>query len=259
MAYTVSFALQKGGTAKTTSVINTAYILADSGKKVAIIDFDQQGNVSLALGVDPDDLKYSIYDVLLEECKLSDICYTKSGFDIYPSNDLLSRLDMVIINHRDKFPQAGHVLKNILKSINDKYDYILIDLPPSLGLLTINGLTASDGLIIPMQTEYFALSGLRRMISTVEDIILPDFNPDLKILGILPTMFDKRLNLNISVLQNVRKNFAENSSYKIFDSTISRTTKFGLSPIKGKPAVELYKDDAAVQEYRIFVKEAFGI
>ena len=258
MALTVSFALQKGGTGKTTTVANTAYILAEAGKKVAVVDFDSQGNLSQAFGVDPDNLELTIMDVILGKCHLKDICFNKLSIDIYPANDWLSRLDMVLIKHSKEYPKPGHVLKNILDTIKNNYDYILIDLPPSLGLLTINGLTASDALIIPMQCEYFAMSGLRRMLSTINSVIIPDFNPDIKVMGVLPTMFDRRLNLNVSVLESVRKDLA-NSPYKVYDTCISRATKFGFAPIKGRPAVEIYKDDKAVQEYRNFVKEAFGV
>jgi len=257
MAQIVAFCLQKGGTGKTTTVANTAYILADAGKKVAVFDFDSQGNLSLAYGIDPDTLPLTIIDVIMGDCEASKICINKFGVDIYPANDWLSRFELLLITKPNRFPEPWTVLKKIIDSVRENYDYILIDLPPSLGVLTTNGLLASDGVIIVMQTEFFALSGLRNMISSLNTFIIPTFKHDIKVLGILPTMFDARLNLNVSVLENVKNTFI-NTDYKVL-SAIPRATKFGLAPTKGKLAVEMYKDDQVVQSYRLLVKEVFGI
>jgi len=257
MSQIISFALQKGGTGKSTTVSSTAYILADAGKKVAIFDFDPQGNISLAYGIDSDTLPLTIIDVIMGDCKASEICINKFGVDLYPSNDWLSRFELLLITKPDRFPNPWTVLKDIVDSVRNQYDYILIDLPPSLGVLTTNGLLASDGVVIPMQTEFFALSGLRNMISSLDTFIIPTFNHNIKVLGILPTMYDARLNLNVSVLENVKNTFI-NTQYKVL-TPIPRATKFGLAPTKGKLAVEMYKDDQVIQSYRLFVKEVFGI
>ena len=257
-AQVVAFALQKGGTGKTTTVANTAYILAELGKRVAVFDFDPQGNLSLAFGVDPDNLKFTIMDVIQKNCNISKIKFRKLGVDIYPANDQLSRLDMIIIKHANIFPKPGNVLEEIINTVRDQYDYILIDLPPSLGLLAINGLTAADGVVIPLQTEYFALSGLKRMLITINEIIIPEFNSRLKVLGILPTMHDNRLNLSVGVLERVKR-ITDKTPYRVFSAVIARATKFGLAPTKGVPAVKLYRNDPIIQEYREFVKELFGV
>jgi len=223
-----------------------------------VFDFDPQGNLSLAFGVDPDELSLTIMDVIQKKCELKKIRFSKFGVDVYPANDLLSRLDMIIIRNPKQFPDPGNVLKEILDTVKEKYDYILIDLPPSLGLLTINGLTAADGIVIPMQTEYFALSGLKRMLNTLNEVILPEFNSEIKVLGILPTMHDSRLNLSAGVLEKAKRMLSD-SPYRVFNATIARATKFGMAPAQGTPAVKLYKNDPVVQEYREFVKELFNI
>jgi chromosome partitioning protein len=258
MAQVVAFALQKGGTGKTTTVANTAYILADAGKKVAVFDFDPQGNLALAIGIDPDTLPLTIIDVIMGDCELKKIRLNKFGIDLYPSNDWLARFELLLITKPGRFPDPWNVLKNIIDSVRDQYDYILIDLPPSLGVLTTNGLLASDGIIIPMQTEFFALSGLRNMISNLNDFIAPTFKHEVNVLGILPTMYDARLNLSVTVLETVKDTFLK-TKYKVLKSAIARATKFGLAPTKGKIAVELYKDDPVIQFYREFVREVFGV
>ena len=258
MAQVVAFCLQKGGTGKTTTVANTAYILAEAKKRTAVFDFDPQGNLALAFGIDPDTLPLTILDVIMGDCELKKIRINKSGVDIYPSNDWLARFELLLITKPGRFPNPWTVLKDIIDSVRDQYDYILIDLPPSLGVLTTNGLLASDGIIIPMQTEFFALSGLRNLISSINNFIIPTFNHKIKVLGILPTMFDGRLNLNVTVLENV-KNAYLNSEYKVLTSVISRATKFGLAPTKGKIAAEIYKGDPVIQAYKAFVKEVFGV
>jgi chromosome partitioning protein len=148
-------------------------------------------------------------------------------------------------------------MRKIIDSIRGDYDYILIDLPPSLGVLTTNGLLAANSLVIIMQTEFFALSGLRNMINNLNTFIIQTFNHNIKVLGILPTMFDYRLNLNVTVLENVKNTFI-NTEYRIL-TPIPRATKFGFAPTKGKLAIEMYKDDKVVQSYRTFVKEVFGV
>jgi len=258
MAQVVSFALQKGGTGKTTTVANIAYVLAEANKKVAVFDYDPQGNLSLAFGIDPDTLPLTIIDVIMGDCELDKIKIDKFGVSIYPANDWLSRFELLLITKPGRFPEPWTVLKNIIDSIRDKYDYILIDLPPSLGVLTTNGLLASDGVIIPMQTEFFALAGLRNMLTNLNDFVIGTFKHDIKVLGILPTMFDHRLNLNVTVLENVKNTFLK-SEYKVLKSIIPRATKFGHAPTKGKIAVEMYKDDPVVQSYRALVREVFGV
>jgi chromosome partitioning protein len=257
MAEVVAFALQKGGTGKTTSIAQTAYILAETGKKVAIFDLDPQGNLALAYGIDPDTLPLTIIDVIMGDCEPNKICINKFGVDLYPSNDWLSRFELLLITKPKRFPEPWTVMKKIIDSIRDDYDYILIDLPPSLGVLTTNGLLAANSLIIIMQTEFFALSGLRNMINNLNTFIIPIFKHNIKVLGILPTMFDHRLNLNVTVLENVKNTFI-NTEYRVL-TPIPRATKFGFAPTKGKLAVEMYKDDKVIQSYRTFVKEVFGI
>lgn len=256
MGRIIAVALQKGGVGKTTTVTNIAAVLAEKGKRVVIVDFDPQGNASICFGIDPDSLDKTIYNVFTGEAELKDIIIkTKFGVDIIPANDDLSQLDMLILQNSDTFTNPTHVLRDALAPVIEKYNYIFIDLPPSLSLLTINGLSAADEVIIPMQCEYLATSGVNKLLRTITNV-KNTYNPDLKICGIVGTMFNSRTNLSTIVLQEARKFFKE-AGIKVFDTTIARSVRFGEAPMNGEPAVARFKDDA-VQEYKRLTEEIFG-
>lgn len=256
MGKVIVVALQKGGVGKTTTVTNIAAVLAQKGKKIILVDFDPQGNAGMCFGIDPDGLDKTIYNVFTGEAELRDIIIkTKFGVDIIPANDDLSQLDMLILQNSEAFPNPVHVLKEALAPVIGEYDYVFIDLPPSLSLLTINGLSAADEVIIPMQCEYLATSGVNKLLRTITNV-KKVYNPDLTIRGIVGTMFNSRTNLSTIVLQEARKFFGQ-AGIKVFNTTIARSVRFGEAPMNGEPAIIRFKDDA-VQEYKRLTEEIFG-
>lgn len=258
MGQVIAVALQKGGVGKTTTVVNVATVLASKGRKVAIVDFDPQGNASICLGIDPDSLKKSIYDVFTEKAKLKNIIIkTKFGVDIVPANDDLSQLDLLIIQNQDVFTDPAHVLQNILDEIREQYDFILIDLPPSLSLLTVNGLTAADEVLIPLQCEYLATSGVNKLLRSIDNV-RESYNPNLQVKGIVATMFNARTNLSSVVLQEARRFFSE-AGIRVFDTTISRSVRYGEAPMIGQPAVIHYRRDDSMQDYKRLTEEMFEL
>lgn len=257
MGQVIAVALQKGGCGKTSTVVNVAAVLATKGKKVLIVDMDPQGNACICYGIDPDKLKHNIYDVFTGEILLKDvIVHTKYGVDIVPSNDDLSLLDMLILQNPEVFSDPAHALRNILKDIRDRYEYILIDLPPSLSLLTVNGLAAADEVLIPLQCEYLATSGVNKLLKSIANV-RENYNPDLNIKGIVATMVS-RTNLSSIVLQEARRHFSE-AGIKVFDTSINRSIRFGEAPMIGVPAVIHFHKDEAVQDYRRLTEEMFEL
>jgi len=254
----IAVALQKGGVGKTTTVVNVATVLAEKGKKVAIVDFDPQGNAAICLGIDPDSLEKSIYNVFTDETNIKKVLIkTKFGVDIIPANDDLSQLDLLILQNPEVFKNPAHVLRDILIEIRNKYDYILIDLPPSLSLLTVNGLSAADEVLIPLQCEYLATSGVNKLLRSIDNV-RENYNPNLKIKGIVATMFNVRTNLSSVVLQEARRFFTE-AGIIVFDTTISRSVRYGEAPMIGKPAIIHYRRDDSMQDYKRLTEEMFGL
>ena len=195
---------QKGGVGKTTSVINLAAALGKLTKKVLIVDIDPQGNATSGLGIDKNSLQSSVYDVMINQVDIRNIIYSTSAenVDIVPSNVELAGAEIELIEVEDR----ELVLKNSLMEIKDTYDFILIDCPPSLGLLSINGLAASDSVIIPIQCEYYALEGVSQLMETIM-LVKRGLNPQLEIEGVILSMFDGRTNLSIQVVDEVKKYF----------------------------------------------------
>ena len=221
---------QKGGVGKTTSCVNLAAYLADAGKKVLLIDIDPQGNACSSVGVEVEKGQNSIYEVLLGEIKAGEAIYPSvlKGLDVIPSNvDLAgAEVDLVYVENREK------VLKEALKEVGGAYDYVFIDCPPSLGLLTVNALTATNTIIIPIQCEYFALVGLGQLMNTVR-LIKKHLNPDIEIEGVLLTMKDNRSNLVSQVSEEIKKYFGT----KVYETYIPRNVRLAESPSHGKPIV----------------------
>ena len=228
MAKVVSFSNQKGGVGKTTSCVNIAAAVAKKGKKVLVIDLDPQGNATSGLGLQKAKIKNTIYDVIIGRCDIAEaIIKTKfKNLSVIPANIALAgaEIELQELNEELKFIELG------LDSIKDDYDYIFIDCPPSLGMLTIKALSVSDGVVIPMQCEFYSLEGMSQLLNTVKKI-KSLYNPELQLVGILLTMYNGRLTLTGQVVAELKKYYAD----KLFKVPISRTVRISEAPGYGEP------------------------
>ena len=221
---------QKGGVGKTTTTVNLAAGLAQVGQRVLVVDLDPQGNATMGSGVDKRALELSVYDVLLESSTIADARQPspKGGYDVLGANRELAgaEVELVQLARREKR------LKAALQSVKADYDFVLIDCPPSLSMLTLNGLCAAHGVVVPMQCEYFALEGLSDLVNTIKQVHA-NLNPDLEIIGLLRVMFDPRITLQQQVSEQLKAHFGN----KVFDTVIPRNVRLAEAPSYGQPGV----------------------
>lgn len=232
----ISITNQKGGVGKTTTAINLASWLANKGKKVLAIDADQQGNTTSGIGLDKNSIENTIYDVMLEECSLSDVKLQTcvKGLEVVPANINLTGAEIELIGKDGR----EYILKKEIDNIKEQYDFIIIDCPPSLNIITVNALTASDTVLVPIQCEYFALEGLQQLIYTI-DLVQKGLNEDLELEGIVFTMYDARTNLSPEVVEAV-KNIVKELNIKVdYYAIIPRNVRLGEAPSHGLP-IHLY-------------------
>ena len=247
----ISIANQKGGVGKTTTAVNLAACIAKCGKQVLLVDIDPQGNATSGVGVDKEQVEYSVYDMIIGKCSaMESIVYSEvDNLHVIPSSVDLSgaEIDLIGMDNRE------YILKDNFKEIRDKYDYIILDCPPSLNLLTVNAMTASDSIIVPIQCEYYALEGLSQLLHTIE-LINERLNPDLKIEGVVFTMFDARTNLSEQVVDNVK----ENLEVHIYDTVIPRNIRLAEAPSYGMPICEYDPKSTGAERYMALAKEVIS-
>lgn len=248
MGRIIAIANQKGGVGKSTTAINLSACLAELNQRVLLIDIDPQGNTTSGVGVDKENVENTLYELLLDECKVED-CIIENVFEnlsLIPSNVNLSgaEIELVGIEGRE------YLLKNHIDTIRDNYDFIIMDCPPSLNILTINAMTTANSVLVPIQCEYYALEGLTQLIHTIE-LVQERLNPDLIIEGVVFTMYDARTNLSLQVVENVKSNLNQS----IYKTIIPRNVRLAEAPSYGMPIIQYDSKSVGAESYRLLAEE----
>ena len=251
MGRVIAVANQKGGVGKTTTAINLSACLAEKGQKVLAIDMDPQGNMTSGLGIDKDEVEKNIYDLMIGQVGVEEVLQKEAieNLDIIPTSIDLSAEEIELIGVDDK----EFIIRNAIAPIKDNYDYIIIDCPPSLSMLTINAMTTADSVLVPIQCEYYALEGLSQILQTVE-MVKKRLNPDLELEGVVFTMYDARTNLSLEVVENVKKHLNET----IYKTIIPRNVRLAEAPSHGMP-INLYDSrSSGAESYRMLASEVIN-
>ncbi len=248
MGRIIAVANQKGGVGKTTTTINLSACLAEQGQKVLVIDVDPQGNTTSGLGIDKNNTENTVYELMLGEASIDDCIYKSvmDDLDVIPSNVNLAgaEIDLIDIDDRE------YILKKIVNSLKEKYDFILLDCPPSLSMLTVNAMTTANTVLVPIQCEYYALEGLSQLIRTI-NLVKQKLNPELEIEGVVFTMYDARTNLSLQVVENVKANLKQT----VYKTIIPRNIRLAEAPSHGLP-INLYDSKSAgAESYRLLAEE----
>ena len=244
----IAIANQKGGVGKTTTTVNLSACIAEAGKRVLVIDMDPQGNTTSGFGIDKDSIENTIYEVLIGECDLKDAIQTTAvkKLDIVTSNIDLTGAEIELLNVEEK----EYILRKEAETVENSYDYIIIDCPPSLNMLTVNAMTTADTVLIPIQCEYYALEGLSQLMYTI-DLVKNRLNEDLMVEGVVFTMYDSRTNLSAQVVENVK----DNLEYNIYNTIIPRNVRLAEAPSYGMPITIYDPKSAGAESYRKLAKE----
>ena len=248
MVRVIALANQKGGVAKTTTTLNLAVALKEKGMKVLCVDLDPQGNLTMSQGLNPDEIDRSMYDVLVHKLPIEQVIHERE-IDLAVSSIDLAGAELALSSMIGR----ERALEKALVSVRERYDYILFDTPPSLGLLTINAFTASDGVIVPVQTEYLALRGLVQLENTLA-MVRENLNPNVQIMGILPTMYDKRLLNSKEAVDILVENFGE----LVYQTRIRKLVRYAEAPVKGQSVLAYDPTGEAAKMYRDLAKEVLN-
>ena len=251
MGRIIAVANQKGGVGKTTTAINLAACLAEAGKKVLTIDLDPQGNMTSGLGVDKNEVENTVYELMLDECSIKESMTDTvvDGMKVIPSNVNLAGAEIELLG----IPEKEYILRNAVDYIKEDYDFIVIDCPPSLNMLTINAMTTANSVLVPIQCEYYALEGLTQLIHTI-NLVKKKLNPLLELEGVVFTMYDSRTNLSLQVVENVKDNLKQN----IYKTIIPRNIRLAEAPSHGLPINKYDTKSSGAESYRMLADEVMS-